>query len=132
MNTLVSLENYVDFKNSCFFLSIKPIFRSQVLSVFHELFFNSVWHDVGKQEKYSFLEPPRDNFYKTQWAGQGDVSTYQRDICTPAQSVLYVQLSKEYWTLKDRAFLHFAQLYKKWVGFISEVAFYFMYLSLHI
>ena len=26
----------------------------------------AVWHDVGKQEKFSPLEPPRDNFYKTQ------------------------------------------------------------------
>ena len=33
--------------------------------------FNPVWHDVGKQEKCSSLEPPRGNFYKTQWAGQG-------------------------------------------------------------
>ena len=28
--------------------------------------FNPVWHDVWKQEKCSSLEPPRDNFYKTQ------------------------------------------------------------------
>ena len=27
---------------------------------------NPVWHDVGKQEKCSSLEPPSDNFYKTQ------------------------------------------------------------------
>ena len=29
-------------------------------------FFKPIWHDVGKQEKGSSLEPPRDNFYKTQ------------------------------------------------------------------
>ena len=33
--------------------------------------FKPVWPDVGKQEKCSSLEPPRDNIYKTQWAEQG-------------------------------------------------------------
>ena len=33
--------------------------------------FSPIWHDVWKQEKCLSLEPPRGNFYKTQWAGQG-------------------------------------------------------------
>ena len=32
---------------------------------------NSVCHDVWKQEKCSYLEPPRGNLYNTQLAGQG-------------------------------------------------------------
>ena len=73
-----------------------------------------------------------DNFYKTQWAEQGDVSKYISERYTPTQSVQYVQLSKEYWTLRDRAFLHFAQIYTKWVGFISKLAFhmYIIYVPL--
>ena len=35
--------------------------------IWHEsLIINPIRHDVGKQEKCSSLEPPRDNFYKTQ------------------------------------------------------------------
>ena len=44
--------------------------------------FNPVWHNVWKQEKCSSLEPPRDNFYKTQWAGQGVKITWFMSIFT--------------------------------------------------
>ena len=42
-----------------------------------------VWHDVGKQEKGSSLEPPRGNFYKAQWAVQGVKITQLMSIFTP-------------------------------------------------
>ena len=37
----------------------------QELMALHLIILNPVWHDVGKQEKCSSLEPPRDNFYKS-------------------------------------------------------------------
>ena len=44
---------------------LNPI-RNDPLLVRNNLTFNPVWHDIGKQEKCSYLEPPRDKFYKTQ------------------------------------------------------------------
>ena len=38
--------------------------KDQALVVFEFKPFNPVWHDVGKQEKYSYFEPLRGNFYQ--------------------------------------------------------------------
>ena len=42
----------------------------RILTYLLTTFFNPVLHDVGRQEKCSPLEPPRDKFCKAQWAGQ--------------------------------------------------------------
>ena len=46
--------------------NIRIKFGYSLNKVVFQLYLNSVWHDVGKQEKGSSLEPPRDNFFKTQ------------------------------------------------------------------
>ena len=65
---------------------------------------NPVWHDVGKQEKCSSLEPPRDNFYKTQWAGQG-VKINPIDVNFHLQKSLEMfeqNSADKIWSKKDR------------------------------
>ena len=48
---------------------------------------NPNWHELWKQEKRSFLAPPRRTFYNTQWAWQGVKITRLMSIFT----------SKKFW-----------------------------------
>ena len=43
---------------------------------------NPHWHELWKQEKCSSLVPPKDIFYKTQWACQGVKLTLLKSIFT--------------------------------------------------
>ena len=43
---------------------------------------NPDWHELWKQEKCLFLEPPRGIFYKTQWAWQDVKLTQLMSIFT--------------------------------------------------
>ena len=71
----IKCHYYPSFACHSFLFNIRPAGTSKILvgkriCGGHYTPINPVWHDVGKQEKCSFLEPPRDNFCKTlSWAG---------------------------------------------------------------
>ena len=46
------------------FENIRIKFGYSLDKVVFQLYLNPVWHDVGKQEKCSSLEPPRNIFFK--------------------------------------------------------------------
>ena len=66
---------------------------------------NPVWHDMWKQEKCSPLEPPRGNFYKTQWAGQGvNCVIYTIDVNFNHKSleIFEIKSADKIWSKKDK------------------------------
>ena len=88
---------------------------------------NPVWHDMWKQEKCSPLEPPRGNFYKTQWAGQGvNCVIYTIDVNFNHKSleIFEIKSADKIWSKKDKGIkvsppvpnrvnsVHFRHLYK--------------------
>ena len=63
----------------------------------YNLILNPNWHELWKQEKCSSLAPPRDIFYKTQWACQGVKLTRLMSIFTSKKVwklLIKIQLTK--------------------------------------
>ena len=74
---------------------------AQIFVAFSEkLNFNPHWHELWKQEKCSFLAPPRGIFYKTQWAWQGVKLTRLMSIFT--SKIFDKNLPDKIWSKKDK------------------------------